>query len=132
MDDCPFCDTANLTIIAENELAIAFYDGTPISNGHSLVIPRRHVSTYFDASAEEHEAIHQLICSLKKYLDKKYNPDGYNIGANVGHYAGQTVFHFHIHVIPRYRGDVKDPKGGVRKVIPNRKSRPKSRKKPLH
>lgn len=120
MTDCVFCNREALDVVAENDLAFAFYDACPVSEGHLLVIPKRHVENYFDASAEEHYAIRELIFQLKEFLDQKYNPDAYNIGANIGHYAGQTVFHFHMHIIPRYKGDVKDPRGGVRKVIPTR------------
>ncbi len=122
MDNCVFCQHDKLNIIAENDLALAFYDGCPVNKGHVLVIPRRHVETYFDASIEEHAAITGLIHRVKEYLQQKYNPDGFNIGANVGAAAGQTVFHFHIHVIPRYKGDIPDPRGGVRKVLPHRGS----------
>ncbi len=121
MPDCVFCQRENLAVVAENKQAMAFYDACPINQGHILVIPKRHVETYFDATAHEHAAIIDLIYRIKDYLQKKYNPDGYNIGANVGPAAGQTVFHFHIHVIPRYRGDVTDPRGGIRKVISHRK-----------
>ncbi len=120
MRNCVFCQWENLVVVAENEQALAFYDACPISKGHILIIPKRHVETYFDATAEEHTAMINLIYRVKEYIQKKYNPDGYNIGANVGLDAGQTVFHFHIHVIPRYRGDVADPRGGIRKVISRR------------
>lgn len=126
MRDCVFCSPDHLPIIVENDLAIAFYDGCPINEGHVLVIPRRHVETYFEASPEEHAAMTRLIFEVRNYLQKKYSPDGYNIGANVGKPAGQTVFHFHMHIIPRYKGDVADPKGGIRKVISHRKSIPGS------
>jgi diadenosine tetraphosphate (Ap4A) HIT family hydrolase len=119
MPDCIFCHRENLEIIAENEMALAFPDICPVSRGHTLVIPKRHIETYFNASLEEHAAISSLVGQVRQILDQKYSPDGYNIGANVGPAAGQTVFHFHLHVIPRYRGDVADPRGGVRKVIPN-------------
>jgi len=119
VNDCIFCRRDKLEIIAENELALAFKDRCPVSMGHSLVIPKRHVETYFDAGPEEHAAISSLVGQVSRFLQKDLNPDGYNIGANVGEAAGQTVFHFHIHVIPRYRGDVADPRGGVRKVIPS-------------
>ncbi len=122
MKQCVFCQRGNLSIIAENDLALAFYDGCPASKGHTLIIPRRHVETYFEASFEEQAAITKLTYDVKDYLQAKYKPDGYNIGANIGPAAGQTVFHFHIHIIPRYRGDVANPKGGVRKVIPHFKS----------
>ncbi len=119
MDNCKFCNRENIEIIAENELAIAFFDACPVSEGHALVIPKRHVETYFEATPEEHGAISQLVGAVKDMLDEELNPDGYNIGSNVGPAAGQTIFHFHVHIIPRYRGDVEDPRGGVRKVIPN-------------
>ena len=132
MTDCVFCRRESLDIIAENDLALAFYDACPVSKGHMLVIPKRHVETYFDASPEEHEAIRGLIFEVKKILEDKYSPDAYNIGANVGRDAGQTVFHFHIHIIPRYKGDVEDPRGGVRKVIPNRSNHFQCSKNALH
>ncbi len=122
MSDCVFCRRDKLEVIAENELALAFKDSCPVSKGHCLVIPKRHVGTYFDASPGEHAAINSLVGRVRMILQKDFNPDGYNIGANIGEAAGQTVFHFHLHIIPRYRGDVADPRGGVRKVIPNRNS----------
>jgi len=132
MTDCVFCHKEKLAVVAENKLALAFYDGCPVSKGHILVIPKHHVANYFDASFEEHNAMSRLIFEVKQYIDKKYNPDGYNIGANIGHCAGQTVFHFHIHIIPRYEGDVEDPRGGVRKVIPSRNHHLTCNKKDLH
>ena len=132
MIDCIFCNRESLEVIAENKLALAFYDACPVSKGHILVIPKRHVETYFDASAKEHNAISQLVFEVKQYLEKNYNPDAYNIGANVGRDAGQTVFHFHIHIIPRYRGDVEDPRGGVRKVLPTHNPRLVCNKNALH
>ncbi len=132
MEGCIFCQQKNLTDIKENKLALAFYDSRPISEGHALVIPKRHVETYFDATLEEHAAITKLIFEVKDFLQAEYGPDGYNIGANVGLAAGQTVFHFHIHIIPRYSGDVADPRGGVRKVIPHRSSPPVHQSEALH
>ncbi len=132
MTDCVFCHKENLVVVAENKLALAFYDGCPVSRGHILVIPKRHIKDYFDASHEEHNAINRLIFKAKQYIDKKYKPDGYNIGANIGYFAGQTVFHFHIHIIPRYKGDVEDPRGGVRKIIPSHNYDPKRNKNDLH
>ena len=120
MKDCVFCQPENLDIIAENDLARAFYDACPVNKGHMLIIPKRHVEDYFAASAEEQAAMSRLIKEVKVLLDQQFSPDGYNIGANCGHFAGQTVFHYHLHLIPRYKGDVKNPKGGVRKVIPTR------------
>ncbi len=115
---CPFCDKSKLEIIMENDLAFVIYDKYPVNRGHCLVIPKRHAETWFDATAEEKRAIIELIDELKRFLDEKFSPDGYNIGVNVGSAAGQTIFHLHVHVIPRYKGDIKDPTGGVRGVIP--------------
>ncbi|WP_432774504.1 HIT family protein [Brevibacillus gelatini] len=116
---CPFCRTQSLEIILENDKAIAFYDKYPVQQGHLLIVPKRHVATYFAATDEEIMAIHELIKTGKELLDRKYAPDGYNIGVNVGEYGGQTVMHLHIHLIPRYKGDMEDPRGGIRKAIPN-------------
>ncbi|HSW35797.1 MAG TPA: HIT family protein [Candidatus Limnocylindrales bacterium] len=132
MEKCVFCQRNKLDLIAENELALAFYDSYPVSEGHALVIPKRHVETFFDASPEELSAVTHLIFEVKKHLQENYQPDGYNIGVNVGSTAGQTVFHFHFHVIPRYKGDVADPRGGVRKVIPNRSTPVYCTKTELH
>lgn len=132
MQKCVFCQRERLEVIAENKLALAFNDGCPVSKGHTLVIPKRHVDNFFLASPEEHSAIVELIHEVKHILQDKFSPDGYNIGANVGPAAGQTVFHFHMHIIPRYRGDVPDPRGGVRKVLPCRSYHPECNKAELY
>lgn len=119
MDQCIFCNKDNEDIICENELAKAFYDGFPVNHGHVLVVPKRHVETYFEAGMEELVAIQDLIFRLRDILHRKYNPDGFNIGVNVGTAGGQTVFHLHFHVIPRYVGDVENPRGGIRKIKKN-------------
>lgn len=116
---CPFCQTDSLEIVLENDMAVCFYDKYPVQKGHLLVIPKRHAVGYFDARDEELTAIHDLLKQGKKLLDAKYAPDGYNIGVNVGKYGGQTVMHLHVHLIPRYKGDIDDPRGGIRKAIPN-------------
>jgi len=116
--DCPFCRDPE--IIIENELAYADYDSYPASPGHCLIITRRHVAEYFQATAEEKTAIWELVDEMKSIIDKEYNPDGYNVGVNVGAAAGQSVPHIHIHIIPRYKGDVENPQGGVRGVIPHK------------
>lgn len=103
--------------VASNELAFAIRDAFPVSPGHTLVIPRREVATWFDASLEEQHALFALVDAVKRQLDAELHPDGYNIGINAGEAAGQTVMHLHVHVIPRYRGDVADPRGGVRHII---------------
>ena len=114
--DCIFCTRPQTEIICENELAKAFYDSYPVNRGHVLVVPKRHLAGFFEATPAELAAINELIFQVKNIIDAKYNPDGYNIGVNVGAAAGQTIFHLHIHIIPRYRGDIPDPRGGVRKV----------------
>jgi diadenosine tetraphosphate (Ap4A) HIT family hydrolase len=119
MDPCIFCNKDKEDIICENELAKAFYDGFPVNHGHILVVPKRHVETYFEAGKEELAAIHDLIFRVREILHRKYKPDGFNIGVNVGTAGGQTVFHLHFHVIPRYLGDVKNPRGGIRKLKKN-------------
>lgn len=109
-------------IIVENELALAFYDSFPVSAGHVLIIPKRHVASFFELSSEEYKSIIELLNKCKKILDSKYQPDGYNVGVNIGEAAGQSVFHVHMHLIPRYKGDVPKPRGGVRGVIPSKQS----------
>lgn len=116
---CVFCDIIKdkKEIIIENELAVAFSDSFPVSQGHSLIIPKRHCETYFDLTSEEMKAMFDLSQELKKLLDKTYHADGYNIGFNAGIDAGQSVMHCHMHVIPRYHGDALNPRGGIRKVV---------------
>ncbi|MCB0976125.1 MAG: DEAD/DEAH box helicase family protein [Acidimicrobiales bacterium] len=104
--------------IASNELAFAVRDLHPVTDGHSLVIPRRIIGTWWEATPDEKLAIFDLVEEIKLALDESHSPDGYNVGFNAGDAAGQTVGHAHVHVIPRYRGDVEDPRGGVRHVIP--------------
>lgn len=106
--------------IASNELAFSVRDRFPVADGHSLVVPRREVGAWWDTSAYEKLAIFELVDDVKRRLDAEHSPDGYNIGFNSGVAAGQTVGHFHVHVIPRYQGDVEDPRGGIRHVIPGR------------
>jgi diadenosine tetraphosphate (Ap4A) HIT family hydrolase len=109
-------------VLESHPLAIAIADGFPLSQGHSLIVPRRHVASWFDLSNEEHGAIVELLDRLRERLDATYAPDAYNIGINDGTAAGQTVMHVHVHVhvIPRYRGDTEDPRGGVRWVLPGK------------
>jgi len=118
LPDCPFCGEPE--IIVANELAFAHYDTYPVNRGHCLLIPRRHVAEYFQATAEEKAAIWALLDEVKPIIDRAFNPDGYNVGVNIGKAAGQSIPHLHIHVIPRYAGDVENPQGGVRGVIPHR------------
>ncbi len=102
----------------EGEYGFAVWDFHPVSDGHFLVIPNRHFADYFDITSEEREDLWSLVAKGKTIVDEKHNPDGYNIGINVGKWAGQSIHHLHIHVIPRYKGDVENPKGGVRGVVP--------------
>ena len=118
---CPFCKIGPDRIVAENGLAVALGDGFPVNPGHTLIVTRRHVTTWFGASRKEQRAIMDLVEQAKAALDgTEQPPDGYNIGINVGAAAGQTVPHLHVHLIPRFTGDVDDPAGGVRFVIPCR------------
>lgn len=117
---CPFCTIAQEKIIFESELSLAFFDGFPVNPGHALIIPKRHEGNYFLLTDDEKADLWKCAEQAKRILDEKYHPDGYNIGINVGADAGQSVFHVHMHVIPRYHGDVENPRGGVRGVIPGR------------
>ena len=118
---CPFCNYNKEYFIAKNELCFAIYDKTPVTKGHSLIIPFRHFDNYFDATKDEKIAILDLMEEVKNILDSKFNPHGYNLGVNIGIHAGQTVWHVHYHVIPRYKGDIENPRGGVRGVIPDKR-----------
>jgi len=113
---CVFCQP--LPLVLENDLAAAFFDKHPVSRGHLLIIPKRHYPTFFDVPTVERGAMFALLETAKSYLDERYHPDGYNIGINVEPAAGQTVMHCHLHLIPRYQGDVPDPRGGIRKMLP--------------
>lgn len=115
---CIFC--VKTEYLAENEYAYAVYDKYPVNPGHVLIIPKRHMAEYFDLTAEEEAAIWSLLGEIKVMVEAAYKPDGWNIGINNGKAAGQTVFHLHVHLIPRYDGDVDAPEGGVRGVIPSR------------
>lgn len=117
---CPFCNL-DREIILESKSSFAIYDGFAVSPGHALIIPKRHVSDYFQLSDSEQMDCWSLLDSVQKIIKQKFNPDGFNVGINVGETAGQTVPHVHIHLIPRYKGDVEVPKGGVRGVIPSKK-----------
>ncbi|NNE33980.1 MAG: HIT family protein [Rhodothermales bacterium] len=117
---CPFCSLRINRIILETELVVGLWDGYPVSSGHALVVPRRHVETWFELSADEQAAMISTIDEVRARIEKEHSPDAYNIGMNSGRAAGQTVPHAHVHVIPRYEGDVDDPRGGVRWVIPDK------------
>jgi diadenosine tetraphosphate (Ap4A) HIT family hydrolase len=118
MPDCLFCRPREPLL--ENDLVFARYDDFPVSPGHLLLIPRRHVANYFDLTEAEKQAMWQLLDAAKALLDREHRPGGYNVGINCGPVAGQSVPHVHLHLMPRYEGDVADPRGGVRGVIPAR------------
>ena len=117
--DCIFCDPKR-EILAENAHALAFFDSFPVSRGHALVVPKRHALDIFELSDEEYAGCFSLVFPLRELLIARFAPDGFNVGANCGEAAGQSVWHAHIHVIPRYVGDVPEPRGGIRNVLPRK------------
>jgi diadenosine tetraphosphate (Ap4A) HIT family hydrolase len=118
---CPLCDRViQSDHLAANAFAVAFLDAFPLNPGHTLIVPRRHVAGLFELSSEELAALWALLPVAKQVIDAQHAPPAYNVGANVGTAAGQTVAHVHVHLIPRFPGDVPDPRGGVRWVVPSR------------
>jgi len=117
---CPFCDPNPERIIQSNEHCLALRDGFPVSDGHALVVPKRHVASIFSLTEAEWEDLWSLVRWVRQESAEVDHPDGFNIGVNDGTAAGQTVPHAHVHIIPRRQGDVEDPRGGVRGVIPAR------------
>ena len=117
---CLFCSVPRDEILLDGPIAMARIDTHPVSPGHTLIIPKRHVASFFETTEEERLAMMKLLDEAKAVLDQKHKPDGYNIGINGGEAAGQTVMHLHIHLIPRYKGDRPDPRGGVRWVLPEK------------
>ena len=118
--NCPFCAIPRDQVLIEHPLALAKRDGYPVSKGHTLIIPRRHVASFFETTEEERFAMLTLLDEMKAMLDREHKPDGYNIGINNGAAAGQTVMHLHLHLIPRYAGDTADARGGVRWIFPDK------------
>ena len=108
--------------LLENAVGFVIYDGFPVNEGHCLVVPHRVYSNYFDSTPEEVKGLQELVFQAKQLLDEKLSPDGYNVGINCGEFGGQTIPHVHFHLIPRYKGDVESPRGGVRGVIPSKQS----------
>lgn len=117
-EDCVFCNIDYDRVIMDFNYWFVIFDKYPVNEGHMLLIPHRHVENYFELSILEVEKIPYHLDYMREFLDGKYNPDGYNIGINIGEVAGQTINHVHIHLIPRYEGDIDNPEGGVRGVIP--------------
>lgn len=122
-DQCPFCrllEDSGFSPKVSSPLAVAFEDGYPLNTGHTLVIPRRHEADLFALSPDERAEIWALVDRIQSELADDLSPDAFNVGVNVGQAAGQTVAHAHVHVIPRFEGDVEDPRGGVRWVVPSK------------
>ena len=117
---CIFCNLSKQRIFSENATALAVLDAYPVNPGHSLIIPKRHLLSYFELRPEEELDLTNLLKQTKLYLDELHNPDGYNVGFNDGVADGQTVMHMHMHLIPRYVGDILEPRGGIRWVLPER------------
>jgi diadenosine tetraphosphate (Ap4A) HIT family hydrolase len=119
-EKCPFCRLDAARIYAENDVAIATPDAFPIGQGHTLVVPRRHVASIFDLTDEEQATIWRLVAKVRAKLQHDLNPDAFNIGVNDGRAAGQTIMHAHVHIIPRRKGDSHDPRGGIRWIKPDK------------
>ena len=117
--NCPFCQLPVERIVLSDKEALVIRDGFPVSPGHTLVIPRRHVGSFFELTDVERASMFELLAQARAELDVSLRPDGFNIGINDGVAAGQTVPHLHLHLIPRYLGDTPDPRGGVRWVLPD-------------
>jgi diadenosine tetraphosphate (Ap4A) HIT family hydrolase len=120
--ECPFCSLPKeAEVIVESAQAFSILDKYPVNPGHALIIPKRHVSDYFELSFKEQSSCIFMLNKVKELIQKRFNPEGFNIGLNVGDIAGQTINHVHIHLIPRFKGDMEDPRGGVRGVIPEKR-----------
>ena len=115
INQCELCNLARVVVKHDN--AYARYDSNSLTHGHVIVVPKRHVASYFDITTEEKASITSLLDASKEIIDRQFSPDGYNIGVNIGKAAGQSRMHVHVHLIPRYSGDVADPSGGVRCVL---------------
>jgi len=119
---CPFCHLAPERILIQDELTLALRDAFPVSPGHTLIVTRRHIQSYSEATADELSALLRTLAVVRTALDLEFHPDGYNVGINDGAAAGQTVMHMHVHLIPRFQGDVENPRGGIRHCIPGKGS----------
>jgi diadenosine tetraphosphate (Ap4A) HIT family hydrolase len=118
---CPFCDLIETgRLLLDGGVAVAIADASPLNRGHVLVVPRRHEPNFLALRPDELEAVSRVARAMLETVIGEHHPDGFNLGVNVGRAAGQTVEHAHLHLIPRYVGDVADPRGGIRWVIPER------------
>jgi diadenosine tetraphosphate (Ap4A) HIT family hydrolase len=113
--DCELCAPAD--VVLESKLAYVRYDSNSLSRGHVLAVPKRHVASFFDMTADEQSDVFRLLGEAQRLIQREHSPDGYNIGVNVGKAGGQSRMHVHVHLIPRYAGDVADPSGGIRRVL---------------
>jgi diadenosine tetraphosphate (Ap4A) HIT family hydrolase len=122
IETCPFCVIArnNGDMISKNGSFLAVYDKNPVSKGHAIIIPKRHIVSFFDLDSASMSDLLDILTNVKDEIQSRFNPDGFNIGVNDGKAAGRTINHLHIHLIPRYFGDVENPTGGVRSVIPGK------------
>ena len=127
---CPFCTPTPDRVFYRSELVVGLWDAYPVSPGHALLVTTRHVESWFDATPAEQAALLNAISIVREAVEARFGPAGYNIGVNVGTVAGQTIPHLHVHLIPRYSGDVQEPAGGVRHVIPHRAKYPFSEESP--
>jgi diadenosine tetraphosphate (Ap4A) HIT family hydrolase len=120
---CPFCNPdKDREFIVESEIAYSIFDKFPVSNGHALIIPKKHCDNYFDLTFKEQSACVFMLNKVKEIIQTRFQPDGFNVGININEAAGQTISHVHIHLIPRYIGDVTEPRGGIRGVIPEKRN----------
>lgn len=117
---CLFCNLSKDRIKSENNLFMVIRDNFPISKGHTLIISKRHIASFFELNTQEFKELKPILKQAKKDLDNEFSPQSYNIGVNDGKYAGQTINHLHIHLIPRYKNDKKEPKGGIRWIFPDK------------
>lgn len=119
---CLFCDIKDDQAIqvASSKNFVSIYDENPVTEGHALIFPKKHIESFFDLNKEEIVELYDLIKEVKKLVDQAYKPDAYNVGINNGQAAGRTIHHLHVHLIPRYEGDVENPRGGVRHIIPGK------------
>ena len=120
MEGCLFCDVQKEENLLVNKHSLGRFDENPISKGHALIFPKKHIVSFFELTEEELKDLYQTIKQMKKIIDKEHKPDAYNIGINDGEAAGRTINHLHIHLIPRYNGDCENPRGGVRKLFPEK------------
>ena len=120
IDHCPFCALQSDQVLLENNLVIGLWDKFPLSPGHALLIPKRHVVDWFEATTEEQQELTSALSEAKQAIEVLTRANIYHIGMNLGQAAGQTIFHLHIHLIPRYENDQSDPRGGIRKLFPDK------------